>query len=118
MDNYVEVKDLAPKGDTGQRIKQWEGLTLTESVGTPVKSENYTHLSIQVEGAFGEKGRLVFEGTNDNENFHTLSDRHGAKLAFSKPGLYTVEPSFVAAQPRVADGDDDTKLTVTLVMKP
>lgn len=77
----------------------------------------YADRSIQVEGTFGSGGALAAEGSNDGENFHTLTNPQGVALSLTSAGLSAITEVCNVFRPAVTAGDSTTSLTVTLLLR-
>jgi hypothetical protein len=73
--------------------------------------------SIQVEGTFGAGFNMVWEGSNDGVNFHTLKDPFSVLLTWVGAALNEVTEAVVLARPRVTGGDGTTSVTVTALYR-
>lgn len=98
-----------------QTIK-WENLKNTDE-GNIEQVIQFDKLSVQVFGIFGESSSIILEGSNDRENFYTLTDSSGSSLYFTKAGLKSVNETVVCIRPKVINGDDSTSLTLLIAAK-
>ena len=73
----------------------------------------YSDRVVQVEGVFGGAS-VALQGSNDGENYHTLTDPQGNALSFSAGGLETVMELPYYIKPAPSGGDGTTSLTITL----
>lgn len=83
-------------------------------VGLPVDLFEYADRSIQFEGTFGAAGTVVFEGSNDGANFHTLHDHTGVALSFTTASIAGVSEVCRYVRARCTGGDGTTALVATL----
>ena len=73
--------------------------------------------SIQVEGTPGAGFGMVWEGSNDTVNFHTLKDPFSVLLTWVGAAINEVTEAVVVARPRVTGGDGTTSITVTALYR-
>jgi hypothetical protein len=73
--------------------------------------------TVQVEGTFGAAGTVVWEGSNDKVNFHTLRDPFGVALSFAAADVRQVTEATLYMRPRVTGGDDTTALIITAMLR-
>ena len=88
------------RGDA--RLFTWEGLT-TGDVGTSLTYSGFRDRTVQVVGTFGG-ATAVLEGSNDGENWKTLTDPQGNPLSFNAAGLETVMEAPLFMRPAVTGG--------------
>lgn len=93
------------------RMIVWRDL-VNGADGNGQTSGAYGDRSVQVTGVFGSGGTLVIEGSNDGENWKTLTDPQGNLLSFTATGIETIMESTRFTRPRVTAGDGTTALIV------
>lgn len=76
----------------------------------------YTDKSVQVFGTFGAGGQVSVEGSNDGDNWATLSDPQGNPRLFTSAKIEMVSEATHFIRP-VVTGDGSTSLTVLIMMK-
>ena len=78
---------------------------------------DYADRSVQVTGTFGSGGVVNIEGSNDMENFYTLSSPNGNSLSVVSASLNAIVEMSLGFRPRVTAGDLTTSLTVTMIAR-
>lgn len=97
-------------------VLTWSGL-LNGDDGSPVEMPGSADRSIQFQGTFGVGGTIVFEGSNDGTNYHTLADPQGNAISKTAAGLEAVLELTRYVRPRVTAGDGTTSLVASLLVK-
>ncbi|MEY2653428.1 MAG: hypothetical protein RLZZ524_455 [Pseudomonadota bacterium] len=87
-------------------------LTSADPVGEGVYLGNYADRSAQLEGAFGG-GTVVWEGSLNGTDFHTLTNLQGQLLSHGASALEPVAEMTVFTRPRLVGGAGAT-VTATL----
>lgn len=100
----------------GSLVIAWKGI-LTGNRGAVVDVSQYEDLSIQFFGMFGDGASIRLEGSNDGENFVTLSDPQGNSLVKIADSIEAVVERTRYIRPAVDGGNSDTKLNAYLFMK-
>ena len=72
---------------------------------------------MQVTGTFGSGGVVNIEGSNDMENFYTLSSPNGNSLSVVSASLNAIVEMSLGFRPHVTAGDLTTSLTVTMIAR-
>lgn len=103
-------------GNVRSLVVNWEGLA-NGDVGEPILFSQYTDKSLQVTGVFGAGGALRFEGSNDGENWATLTDPQGNALDFTTAKIEMVTEATWFVRPSVPTGDGTTLLNAHLLIK-
>lgn len=104
-------------GMTGETsVLAWLGMGSSDT-GVAVQLASYTDRSVQVGGTFGSGGTVVFEGSNDGENFITLTDPQANLLSKSAASIEAVQEATRYVRPRVTAGDGDTAINVYLFVR-
>ena len=113
----MEITSTAEKtvGDESAVRREWADMA-TNDVGVPFQFTKWTERSVQVSGIFGG-ANLHWEGSNDGENYYSLTDPRGNPLDFISARIEAVTEICFYARPRVSGGDDTTCLTVTLAAR-
>lgn len=94
----------------------WANLTGADE-GAPAQRAQYTDKSVQVFGTFGTDGAIEFQGSNDGEHWHTLTDPLGNAIRLTAENIKLVSEATLWVKP-VASGTDPTiDLTVVLLLK-
>jgi hypothetical protein len=88
----------------------------TGGVGDAIPFSQYTDKSVQVVGIFGT-GVVTIEGSNDGENWSTLTDPQGNDLNIATAKIELVCEATLLVRPRVVSGDGTTNLSVTLLAR-
>lgn len=115
----INPKTVFANNDNAQEgwIVTWGPMANGDVGVDPAALLGFSDRSLQVEGTFGVGGTVVWEGSNDGVNFHTLNDPFGVALSFSAAGLKAVTEACQFVRPRVTGGDGTTALTVTSVFR-
>ena len=93
----------------------WVALAMGET-GDKVEFPSYVDRTFQVTGTFGG-ATIVFEGSNDDATYFTLSDPQGNQLSLTAAGLKQIEEITRYARPRLIGGDGTTALKVVLLAR-
>lgn len=103
-----------PSGTGGDAaVTVWAAMAGADT-GERVKLVQFADRVVQVEGTF-DGATVVFEGSNDDTNYHTLMDPQGNALSFTASGLEAVLEAPFYVRPRTSGGGVSTAVTVTLV---
>lgn len=86
-------------------------------VGDAIPFAQYTDKSVQMAGTFGGGGIVTIEGSNDGDNWSTLTDPQGNDLNFATSKIEMVTEATMFVRPRVVSGDVTTSLSVTLLAR-
>jgi hypothetical protein len=96
-------------------VVRWANLAAGDT-GEMLEAVQYTDKSVQVGGTFGVGGAVVIEGSNDGNNWATLTDPQGNALNMSSASIELVSEATRYIRPRVI-GDGTTDLTLHLLLK-
>lgn len=88
-------------GDTGQAL---------EMAGSADRS-------VQVVGTFGSGGNLRLQGSNDGNNWNTLTDPQGNDINITSSKIEQITEVVRYMRPNVTGGDVTTNLTITILVR-
>lgn len=74
-------------------------------------------MSVQFSGTFGASGSVKFEGSNDGENYVTLTDPQGNQILKSRPSIEDVQEVTRFVRPAVVGGDESTNINCTVFIQ-
>lgn len=94
----------------------WAGL-LNSDTGNPVQILDWADYSVQFDGTFGVGGTIIFQGSNDGTNWHTLTDPQGNAVSKTVAAIEQVEEAVRYVRPNVTAGDGTTALVATMFMR-
>jgi hypothetical protein len=94
---------------------QWAGIAAGDDCEPYVGFSDYSDRSVQVEGTFGG-ATIDIKGSNDGENFKTLTDPFGSALSLTTGSLKQVLEYVWKMRPEITGGVT-TSLTVTIIAK-
>lgn len=98
-------------GGSSMRIT-WPNLKAGD-IGEAVTPQLFQDRSAQVKGTFST-GKLAIEGSNDGEEFVSLTDPRGNDLVIMAAKIEQIEDCSFSIRPTVQGGDAFTDLTVIL----
>ncbi|HDY84537.1 MAG TPA: hypothetical protein ENH74_02495 [Methylophaga sp.] len=90
----------------------WAGLTETDTADAWNGGIMFPEKSVQVEGTHGT---TVIEGSNDETNYETLTDRQGGNVSFVADGIREIEENPRQIRPRVSAGTS-VSVNVTIIV--
>lgn len=96
-------------------VATWTPLA-TGDVGAALPFSQYTDKSVQVFGTF-DGATLRVEGSNDGENWATLTDPQGNDLLITSAKIEMVTEATAHIRPFVVGGGASTSLTVCMLCK-
>lgn len=105
-----------PTNNSRTLLVSWAAMQ-NGDVGDAIPFSQYTDKSIQVAGTFGAGGVVTIEGSNDGDNWATLTDPQGNDLNIATAKIELVCEATLLVRPRVASGDGTTSLSVTLLAR-
>ncbi len=91
---------------------RWENVTETLSADAWNGGIMFSEKSVHVEGTHGT---TVIEGSNDETNYETLTDRQGGDVSFIADGIREIEENPRQIRPRVSDGSS-VSVNVTIIV--
>lgn len=99
-------------GNTALNVVKW--LLATGDDGQPLADGQYNDRSVQVAGVFdGASVRL--EGSNDGENWATLTDPQGNDLVITSAKIEAITEVSLRLRPVIVGGGASTALAVTVL---
>lgn len=84
-----------------------------DDTGAPFRQSFYSDKSVQIVAAAFGSATLVIQGSNDGNNYVTLTDPQGSPLSFTSAGLKAVSELTEYIRPATSGG---TSTDVTVVM--
>jgi hypothetical protein len=90
----------------------WSGMLSGDS-GRSVDYSDFADRSVQFVGTFGGAS-VSLQGSNDGENWHTLSDPFGAPITKTSASLSAVTEMTRYVRPLVSGGDGSTSISAIL----
>ncbi len=90
----------------------WMGLMETTLADAWNGGIMFPEKSVQVEGTHGT---TVIEGSNDETNYETLTDRQGGNVSFIADGIREIEENPRQIRPRVSAGSS-VSVNVTIIV--
>ena len=96
-------------------VAHWDNITNADTCAE-LQSAQYTDKSVQVFGTFGVGGAVTFQGSNDGQNWATLTDPQGNALTITSAKIEMVSEATMFVRP-VITGDVSTSVTVLLLAK-
>ncbi len=107
-----------PKYAGNTLLVLWETLKGdTTDIGTPILSFDHSDVSIQVVGNWGVGGSINMEGSNDNVNWHILTDPQGNVITKTADFLEQVTEICKYYRVQVTAGDSATDLDAYLFLR-
>ena len=94
----------------------WTPLAVGD-VGEQVEMTGAADRSVQVFGTFGVGGTVLFEGSNDGQNWSTLNTPQGTPVAFTSSKILGVLELSRFVRPRVSIGDGTTSVSIVALFR-
>jgi hypothetical protein len=93
-------------------------LTAADNVGVPIPAAYYDYADrcVQIAGTF-DSSTVVFEGSNDGVNYHTLTDPHGNGISSVAASVEQVMENTLSARPNSSGGGGAQAVTVICVAR-
>jgi hypothetical protein len=109
---------IAPSGAGNNVITFTWALTAANAVGAPIHPQyaDYMDRNVQVVGVFGG-ATVVWQGSNDGQNYETLNDGQGSAISKAAAGLEQVTEGALYQRPSSSGGGGSTDLTVICVIR-
>jgi hypothetical protein len=104
-------KIRGPTGGQDAVLVTWVGLVGLNDVGTSFVRPDLVDRCVAVTGNFAG-GTVVFEGSNDNSNYFTLTNPVGGNVQFTAAGLMQITEAAAYVRPRISSAVN----TATIVM--
>lgn len=100
-------------GNTALNVVQWPALAQGDD-GAPLADGQYSDRSVQVAGTF-DGASVRIEGSNDGENWATLTDPQGNDLLVTTAKIEAITEVSLRLRPVIVGGGASTALTVTVL---
>jgi hypothetical protein len=97
-------------------IIQWSNMA-NGDVGNSLPLSQYADRSVQVSGTFGSGGTVAIQGSNNGNDFVTLTDPLGNPLSFTSSGIEAITEMVAYIRPSVIAGDVNTSLQISLAAR-
>lgn len=105
--------DRTPTNDDAVLNVTWAGLAASGDLGDAQSFAAYADKTFLVFGTFTGSPTVVIEGSNDNVNWVTLSNRQGTAMSFTAAGMNTSQDKPIYVRPRLTAGTGGATVTVS-----
>lgn len=103
-------------GNSVAMLLEWNGMQNGDE-GEAALFSMCADRSVQVCGAFGVGGNVAIQGSNDGENWFTLTGLTGHDLEFTTGGISMIAEITQYIRPVVTAGDGTTEINVIILAK-
>lgn len=109
----VDYKHITNNNTTVASYR-WEGLSMAEPYGKPLDVSGFKDETIQIDGDFDDKSKVIILGSVDGKVFLPVSDKGGNQWKIRKASLLSIGDNVNFIQPFVEDGGESASINVTL----
>lgn len=96
---------------------QWRNIASGDTCEEYSGFSDYSDRSVQVEAAAFGGATITIAGSNDGDNYQTLTDPSGTAITASSAKLRQILEYVWKVKPTISGGDVTTNITVTIVAK-
>ena len=105
-----------PGSNFSVKLCTWPSL-VNGDAGAPLQFTEWADRAMQVYGTFGVGGTIVWEGSNDQVAWSTLTDASGVGMSYTAAALKQMTEAPIWVRPRVTAGDGTTALVASIAMR-
>ena len=109
------TKIRGPGGGIDAVVVTWAGLANSGDVGQPIQRPDLIDRSFQVSGTFTSNS-VVCEGSNDGQNWFTLTNVAGGSVSFGGAGIMQVVEATAYVRPHLTAGSG-ANLDVNMLLR-
>lgn len=108
----INATSTTPSFDGAVVVVSWAVLATLGDVGDAQSYSSFGDKTFIVSGTFAGAPTVLIEGSNDNVNWVTLSNRQGTAMTFTAAGMNTSQDKPIWVRPRVTAGAGGASITV------
>ena len=108
----INATQTTPSFDGSVVVVSWAGFATSGDVGDAQSYSNFGDKTFIVSGTFTGTPTVTIEGSNDNVNWVTLSNRQGTAMTFTAAGMNTSQDKPIYVRPRMTAGTGGASITV------